>query len=584
MTNAGSAPAAPLVAPLATAWLAQSRKAVFAVGLASQAGRREANQDVVAWHEGDAIQKATHGAVALLADGMGGAKAGGLAAMLACESFIDAYFSQSPTLGVAIAAERALSSYNRWLHAMGLADPNMAGAGCTFTAVVLKGRMAHMLHVGDSRAWHFRDGRLHQMSVDHKPPGLADSPYLSRALGLEAEVRIDHALIPLEGHDRLLLTSDGVHGAITAQALEAVLNRRGPPARAAEEIVEMALAAGSTDNASAVVIDLVGLPSADEAGLAALAAGLAVPPAPQVGEVIDGLRLELQLSDGEQTRGFVARRIGSGERFVAKFPRPERTGERAAREAFVRERLIAALVDSPHIVRIIPLPPETQSRVYTLMPFYESETLEARLKRGPLGFAEGLESAVGLARGIIALHRMGIIHRDIKPENVLVEPGGRVRLIDFGVARIPQLEDPANGDVPGSHGYLAPELYRGHRGDEASDQFAFGVTLYRIFTGQFPFTDLQALQRPGYDSPADPVALRPDMPAWLALAMRRSVQVEAADRFGDMTELLHVLERGSELAAPRPPSLSFAQRNPVLLWRLVSLVLAVALLVSLLRR
>ena len=83
MTNAGSAPAAPLVAPLATAWLAQSRKAVFAVGLASQAGRREANQDVVAWHEGDAIQKATHGAVALLADGMGGAKAGGLAAMLA---------------------------------------------------------------------------------------------------------------------------------------------------------------------------------------------------------------------------------------------------------------------------------------------------------------------------------------------------------------------------------------------------------------------------------------------------------------------------------------------------------------------
>lgn len=460
----------------------------------------------------------------------------------------------------------------------------MAGAGCTFTALVFKGRMAHVLHVGDSRAWHLRAGHLHQLTVDHKPAGLADSPYLSRALGMESELRIDHAVIPLEGHDRLLLTSDGVHGVITAQVLEEVLNRRGPPGRAADEIADMALAAGSSDNVSALVIDLVALPEADEAGLAALAANLAVPPAPVVGDVVDGLRLEVQLSDGEQSRAFVARRAGSGERFVAKFPRPERTGERFAREAFVRERLIAALVDSRHIVRIIPLAPEAQSRVYTLMPFYECETLEARLKRARPDYAEGLKIATGLARGIIALHRMGIVHRDIKPENVLVEPDGSVRLIDFGVARIPQLEDGQCADVPGSHGYLAPELYRGGHGDYASDQFAFGVTLYRVFTGQFPFADLQSLHRPGYDSPADPIALRSDMPAWLALAMRRAVRVDASDRFGDMIELLHVLERGSELGTPRPPSLSIAQRNPLLLWQALSLALALALIVLLARR
>ncbi len=497
------------------AWLGRTRKAQFAVGLASRAGRRELNQDVVAWHEGDDIRKATHGAVALLSDGMGGQKAGGLAAKLACETFIDAYFAQSPTLGVAVAAERALSSYNRWLHAMGREDAEMAGAGCTFTALVLKGRMAHLLHVGDSRAWHLREGRLYQLSADHKPPGLADSPYLSRALGLEPQLRVDHAIIPLEAHDRLLLTSDGVHGVLSAQALEEVLNRRGPPSRAADEIIDMALAFGSSDNVSAVVIDLVALPDADAAGLATLAAGLAVPPAPDVGAVIDGLRLERQLSDGEQTRAFVVRRQGDDERLVAKFPRPERTGETAAREAFLRERLIATLVDSPHIARIIPLAPETQSRVYTLMPFYDGEALEARLKRATPSYAEGLKIAAGLARGIIALHRLGIIHRDIKPDNVMVDAGGGVRLIDFGVARIPQMEDTENSDVPGSHGYLAPELYRGQRGDEASDQFAFGVTLYRIFTGQFPFTDLQSLQRPGYDSPLIPLPCgRTCRPGW----------------------------------------------------------------------
>ncbi len=565
------------------AWLGRSRKAQFAVGLVSRAGQRSSNQDVVAWHEGDDIQKATHGAVALLADGMGGAKAGGLAAKLACETFIDAYFGQSPTLGVANAAQRALSSYNRWLYAMGRADPDMAGAGCTFTALVCKGRSAHLLHVGDSRAWRLHDGRLRQLSIDHKPAGLADTPYLSRALGLEEELRIDFSVIPLEEHDRLLLTSDGVHGVLTAQALEQLMNQRAPPSASARQIVEQALAAGSSDNVSAAVIDLITLPDADEAGLAALAAGLPVLPAPGIGETVDGLRLERQLSDGEQTRTFVACRQASGDRLVAKFPRPERIGEHAAREAFVRERLITARVDSPHIARIIALPAEKQSRVYTLMPFYLGETLTSLLKRGTLGYAEGLKIAAQLARGIIALHRMGIVHRDIKPDNVLVEPDGSLRLIDFGVARIPQIEDPRNSAVPGSHGYLAPELYRGDRGDEASDQFAFGATLYRIFTGQLPFADLQSLQRPGYDSPADPVVLRPDMPAWLALAMRRAVQVDAGDRFGDMVELLHVLERGSELALPRPLALSFARRNPVLLWQLLSLVLALVVIGLLIR-
>jgi serine/threonine protein kinase len=219
-----------------------------------------------------------------------------------------------------------------------------------------------------------------------------------------------------------------------------------------------------------------------------------------------------------------------------------------------------------------------QSRVYTLMSWYEGETLEARLRRGLPSIAEGLAIATRLARGIIALHRLGVIHRDIKPDNVLVEKkDGGVRLIDFGVARIPQMEDAEMGDVPGSHGYLAPELYRGERGDEASDQFAFGVTLYRIFTGHIPFTDLQRLQRPGYDSPADPASLRPDLPAWLAVALRRSVQVNADDRYSDMIELVQVLESGTARAASRRRPLSLFERKPVLVWQLLSLVLVLAL-------
>ena len=388
-----------------------------------------------------------------------------------------------------------------------------------------------------------------------------------------------------------MLTSDGVHAVVATQALEDVLTMQGPPQRAAEAIVAAALAAGGEDNASALVIDVISLPPPDAAGLGALAAGLPVLPAPRVGEVIDGLKLERQLSDGEQTMAFVAHVVGGGrlmatrmgdsERLVAKFPRPERTGEAAAREAFVRERLIGTLAHAPQLARIIAIPPDRQSRVYTLMPFYPGQSLETLLKRGPLDIAEGLRIAGALARGVIALHRLGIVHRDIKPDNVLIEPNGGVRLIDFGLARIAHLEDPRDRDVPGSHGYLAPELYRGERGDAASDQFAFGATLYRLFTGRLPFTDLQTLQRPGYDSPADPAELRADLPAWLSLALRRAVQVDPADRFSDMTELLLVLENGTTWAAPRAPRLSLAKRNPVLLWQLVSAGLAAALAAAL---
>ena len=140
-------------------------------------------------NEASPAERITHGAVAALADGVGGAKGGRIAAELACRSFIDAYYSLPATLGVAVAAERALSSFNSWLNAMGAADPDMAGAATTFSALVLRGRFAHLVHVGDSRAWLLRDGVLDQLSIDHNPRRPEHSHILHRAVGLEQTLR-----------------------------------------------------------------------------------------------------------------------------------------------------------------------------------------------------------------------------------------------------------------------------------------------------------------------------------------------------------------------------------------------------------
>jgi serine/threonine protein kinase len=563
-------------------WLKPVGDLKVAFGLASRSGRRPDNQDFVVASDASLAERVTHGVVAALADGMGGAKGGRIAAELACRTFIDAYYSLPATLGVAAAADRAVSGFNRWLHGMAAADPAMTGAGTTFSAVVVRDRLVHALHVGDSRIWLLREAGLTQLSADHSLSQPGYSHLLYRAIGLEPTIRLDYAAFPLELHDRLLLTSDGVHDVLSKQALEDILVRRGPADRDAEAVVDAALASGSEDNVSAIVIDVVRLPDPDRQGLSALAAGLPVLPPPRIGQSIDGFRIERLLADGEQSRSFLARAgTGGEERVVLKFPKPEVLPDHAARENFVRELLIGARIESPHVVEIRHLPPDRQSQVYTAMRHHEGETLDVMLRRGPLPYAAGLDIAAKLARGVIALHRLGVIHRDIKPENVLVEARGGVRLLDLGLARLPHIEDPQGVDACGTQGYIAPELYAGERGSEASDQFAIGVTLYRMFTGRFPFSDLQSFQRPGFDSPADPTELRRDMPAWLAFTLRRAVQSRPEDRFDDVTELLHVLEKGGAKAVPRPAAASLADRNPVLLWQLISLGLVVALIVAL---
>src|SRR5260370_18965467 len=119
------------------------------------------------------------------------------------------------------------------------------------------------------------------------------------------------------------------------------------------------------------------------------------------------------------------------------------------------------------------------------MPLHQGELLETRLARSPaLKLEEGRNISIKLARAAAALHRAGIIHRDIKPDNVILEAEGSLKLIDFGVVRIPGLEDAPPQDVPGAPAYIAPEMFDGEPGNEATDIYALGVTMFRAFTGE----------------------------------------------------------------------------------------------------
>lgn len=556
---------------------------VVAAGFASRRGPRADNQDFGGVHMGTALERARHGVLAAVADGVSGGNEGRAAAELAVRALVEGFYAMPDTLGPARAMQVPLAAYNRWLHAQAR-GATMRDAATTFTALALRGRRAHLVHVGDSRAWRWSGGRLACLTTDHVRPEPDLQHVLIRALGIESELRLDHATLELTERDRLVLTSDGVHGALSAAKIAAIMAEEASAEATADMLADAAIAAGGKDNATALVIDVVRLPAPDHDGILAGLSALPTidPPAP--GGSIDGFAIKRLLSEGRYARLVVATDSEDGSTVVLKFPRKEALSDRAMRLAFAREMLIAQRVISPFVLAAHPVRPDRQTALYGVQPLLEGETMAARLARGLPSLELALAQAVRLTRAVAALHRLEVIHRDIKPDNVMLTTDGGLQLIDLGVARLPRVEDFHGDEIPGTPGFMAPEQFEGQAGDALSDQFALGVTLYRWFTGVWPFGEQEAFQHPRFGKPAPPSRHRPEIPSWLDDAIVTAIQPEREARFGDAIELLRALERGGPLTGANKRGLPLAQRDPVRFWQVVSALLAAALVAVLLLR
>ncbi len=557
------------------------------VGFVSETGPRKRNEDFAGAVFGPELPEPRRDLVAAIADGIGSTKGGREAAEIAVRGFLDGFCDLPETMEVRRAAAIVLNALNGWIHSQGARDPGLSGMGCTFTALVLRGRIAHVLHVGDTRAYRLSRDRLSLLTTDHvRQGGTGRSNILTRALGVETEVRLDYTTQPVAPHDRFLLCSDGVHGSLAPEAIAGIMRERVSSEDTARALVAAALDAGSTDNCTALVLDVVGLETADATDIGAGIAQLPLVPVPQGGETVDGFVLKVLLSDGRYTRLFGAEDEVEGGEVALKFPKPLVASVDTYRTAFVREAWVGARVSSPWLGHVIELPPGRQTSLYTVMPLYQGELLETRLTRRPgLGLEEGRNIAIKLARAAAALHRAGIIHRDIKPDNVILESGGSLKLIDFGVVRIPGLEEAPPEDIPGTAAYMAPEMFEGEAGNEATDIYALGVTLFRAFSGEYPYGNPDAVSPPRRLRPTPLSALRPDLPAWLQAALSRAIAKDPAERFRDMAEFALEMEAGparAPLAAPRPQTLY--ERNPLRFWQGIAALLALALIVVLWRR
>lgn len=553
-------------------------------GFATEKGKRDDNQDYVAICVGPRGPGALHGVAAAVADGVGGHKGGRVAAEIAVRAFMEGYYAQPETLGVVRAAARSLEAANAWIAAQARVDPLLEGMASTFSTLILSRRAGCVLHAGDTRIYRLSASGLEQLTKDHVV-GRGDFAHaLRRAVGFEEALLFEHASFGLSLHDRFLLCSDGVHGALNSSTLRDLLVERQSPQEASEIIVQAALDAGSDDNVTALVVDVVDLPPADERALSLAIANLPLRELPEVGQIIDDFRMDSVLSEGRYSRLMRATDLHNNQILALKFPHTSVADDATYRLAFVNEAWVAAQVRSPFIGEVVEMPPGRQTRLYSAMPFYDGETLEQRLRRQPnISLAEGASIATRLSRALATLHRSGVIHRDVKPDNVILLRDGGLRLVDLGVCRAPHLDDFPEQDIPGTPSYMAPELFQGASGgNEASDLYALGVTVYRMFANAYPYGEIEPFSKPRFGSPQPLAAKRPDLPAWLDAAILKAVAVDARDRPGDVLEFAFEIENGAaRTEPPKPRKKSLYDRNPLLFWQTFSLLLALALIASL---
>jgi serine/threonine protein kinase/Leucine-rich repeat (LRR) protein len=235
-------------------------------------------------------------------------------------------------------------------------------------------------------------------------------------------------------------------------------------------------------------------------------------------------------------------------RIALKVMRPRLAASRAARERFLREARAAAAVEHDHIVPIFQVG-EDKGVPFIAMPFLKGESLDHRLRRQPvLPVPEVVRIGRETAEGLAAAHAVGLIHRDIKPANLWLEcAAGRVKVLDFGLARVPagDAQLTQEGAILGTPAFMAPEQARGEKVDGRSDLFSLGVILYRLccgkpaFHGQDPVSTLLAIATA---HPRSPRKVNPAVPAELSELVMRLLQKDPRRRPASAAAVVHTLQ------------------------------------------
>ncbi|HUA15572.1 MAG TPA: protein kinase [Verrucomicrobiae bacterium] len=281
-----------------------------------------------------------------------------------------------------------------------------------------------------------------------------------------------------------------------------------------------------------------------------------------IGQQVSHYRILGKLGGGGMGVVYEAEDLKLGRHVALKFIPENLAGDPKSLERFTREARAASQLNHPNICTIHGIE-DNNGHPFIVMEKLDGVSLKQNIAGHPMDVEKVLDVGVQVADALVASHAKGIVHRDIKPANIFLTPGGQVKVLDFGLAKLVHNlgsdDDPgadnsltAVGVIPGTAVYMSPEQARSETVDARSDLFSFGVVLYEMATGKKPFTgnnSLLTLDAVLHSKPIPPRDLNPKIPIELEGIIGKAMEKDRNHRYQSAAEMksdLTLLKRETE--------------------------------------
>jgi serine/threonine-protein kinase len=463
---------------------------------------RDHNEDFIAFWEPENFQQLQAvGSIAVLADGVGGEGNGDIASRLAAETALEIFKEAKPETPTNDSVRRIFDEAAARIFQAAQKQGRMS---TTLLTSIFRDDKVTIAHVGDSRAYLIRAGKIKRMTTDHSYTSLQvklglllernamtsqHRSTLTRSVGSEPICHYDIKTETLEQGDLILHCSDGLYGfVLDEEILDTVIKYH--PGEACKRLIGAAERRQTSDNVSAQIIQVWQVEQSLQAQTAAVKTSRALGNDIGVGHLLDE-RFEITdvIAKSGMASLFKANDRQTGKAVALKIPYLQIESDPAGFDRFRREEEIGIRLNHPYILKILPV--EKKSRPYFAMEYLEGQTLSELLRNvRPLPEPDAVKIASHICTALSYMHQSGVVHRDLKPANIMLCNDGSIRIMDFGIARAAnarRLTFVGFTPTMGTPDYMAPEQVKGSRGDERTDIYSLGAILYEMATGEPPF-------------------------------------------------------------------------------------------------
>ncbi len=265
-----------------------------------------------------------------------------------------------------------------------------------------------------------------------------------------------------------------------------------------------------------------------------------------IGKTVTHYEIQSQLGAGGMGVVYKAKDLRLDRLVALKFLPPQFASTEALKRRFVNEARAASALDHINICTIHEIDESEDGQLFIVMALYQGESLQERIRRGPLSPAETLDIGIQVTEGLSAAHERGILHRDIKPGNIFITDRQTVKVLDFGLAKVSgATKITRSGTSMGTLSYMPPEQLRGEDADPRSDLFSLGAVLYEMLVGEPAFggdNEGAVLNRVLNQEPAPPSSRRPGIAPGFDRLVGRALAKDPDHRYPTAVDLRSDLE------------------------------------------